>query len=67
MEIIKPGSKILIYEEIEAIIESVLIETQDRISYKAVWYSGRDRKSEWITKNEFEEKKDEIKTKIGFK
>lgn len=48
---IKPGTKIEI-DGIKAIVTAVMVEANDAISYRVVWWNGNSRHSEWLTESE---------------
>jgi len=55
IEVISPGSKVTIGEDITATILSVTIEPGGAVSYKAAWWSGRTRYQETIDASEVSE------------
>ena len=66
MLIFEPGTKVDLEDGIKGTILSVMI-THAEVKYEVVWWSGRDRKIEWLY--DFEIKIfDNVKNlKIGFK
>lgn len=47
MEVIKPGSKVLIAGNVDATILTVSIR-HDSVSYEVVWWSGLTRTTAWL-------------------
>jgi hypothetical protein len=52
-------------DDVEGTIRSIQIEANDCVSYAIVWWSGRDRKDNWIPAHEIEPS-DKSMRPIGF-
>ncbi|MCK9463034.1 MAG: hypothetical protein M0R80_25710 [Proteobacteria bacterium] len=63
IEVFPIGTKIMLGDEIPAIIIGVWIEKS--VQYHVVWWSGRERKCEWVSDMEFSTT-DANKMTIGF-
>ncbi|HUU97727.1 MAG TPA: hypothetical protein VM487_18485 [Phycisphaerae bacterium] len=50
LDVLKPGSSVKIgpKQDISAMILQVRIQEQNYVDYQVVWWSGRERKTEWI-------------------
>lgn len=66
MEVIKPGTRVTIADNIEAVVDAVQIETSDRVSYAVVWWDGRNRRREWLAAPEVFMSRTRPGTTIGF-
>jgi len=49
-----------------AVILAVMIESSERVSYKVVWWSGRERNEIWVDAMEVQPVPSVDKTPIGF-
>lgn len=65
MNIYEIGKRITLNNNIPATIEEILIKSRNFVLYHVVWWSGRDRKTEWVTDREFEPE-DYRQEEIGF-
>lgn len=54
IQIIKPGSSIIIDEDIHGKVIQVLIKANDYVQYKCVWWDKKTRKDEWLESSEIE-------------
>jgi hypothetical protein len=75
IEIIQPGSPVLIgghrnhrekSESIPATVIAVMIEENRHVTYKCIWWQGRDRKELWLESIEVERMPETQQQKIGF-
>ena len=67
MQVMRPGTKGVIDDEIQATITSVAIHVGDYIQYQCAWWNGDSRNTEWFHENNLEAlDKRKKKIKIGF-
>lgn len=65
LKVFRIGMSCIIGEDIEGVISSICINYNNEVTYKVVWWSGRERRTEWLCDSEIKTK--ETKTKIiGF-
>lgn len=55
-----------INDYVGAVILAVMIESSERVSYKVVWWSGRERNEKWVDAMEVQPVPKVDKTPIGF-
>jgi len=67
IKIYKPGTKINLQEDIEAVIDRVTILPCGGYIYTVVWWNGRERKETPVYEYEIQCKQEQEKVKIGFK
>lgn len=50
IEVIRPGTKVSLpqAEIVNAVVIAAMIQTNDRVRYLCVWWSGAERKEEWV-------------------
>lgn len=65
IEVIQPGTQVLLNKNIEATIDRVIITPQS-YAYSVIWWNGRERKEAIVYDYEIVEKMDLPKTTIGF-
>lgn len=68
IQFINAGREELIDENLPVgTISQICIYDDFSVKYNIVWWDGNDRKSEWVSDNEFVLKNNKEKIKIGFK
>ena len=68
MEVYKPGTEVLLKNELPAIVIGVSIYGDVAVQYQCAWWSGRSRNKDWIKPSEIvSAAKRDSKMKIGFK
>jgi hypothetical protein len=67
LEVIQPGTKVLIGDGISATIEQAIINRGNHITYKVAWWAGRDIKTDIFYPDEVNPKEHGKRKQIGFK
>jgi uncharacterized protein YodC (DUF2158 family) len=68
MEVFRPGTEVLLKNELPAIVVGVSIYSDDTIQYQCAWWNGRSRNKDWIKPCEIVSAvNSSSKMKIGFK
>ena len=52
IEVYKPGTEIILCDDIKARVNAVSILSEDTIQYECSWWNGKARISEWIRPEE---------------
>jgi uncharacterized protein YodC (DUF2158 family) len=52
MEVYKPGTEVILCDDIKARVTAVSILSEDLIQYKCCWWNGKSRTSEWVRPEE---------------
>lgn len=65
MNVYPIGTKVKLSTDIPGVIIGIWIEPANVVSYRVVWWNGRDRKIEWLSALEFDPDNYNTKT-IGF-
>ena len=65
---IKPGTKVWLgpKQEIEATVLEVIIKGDGYMQYRLAWWSGNDRKTEWLEESEISTASAAMKVQLGF-
>jgi len=66
LKLIKPGSTVILKDNIEAIVLAVQIGPID-VLYECSWWAERERKMEWINECEIISLKKGTKLRVGFR
>lgn len=66
MEVLMLGTEVIVGDDIPAKITGICIKPGS-ITYECSWWSGRDKKLEWMYDFEFKEVISHENIKIGFK
>jgi len=61
------GTKVLLTEDISAVIITTSIHDGDMVQYECAWWSGKSRSREWFNASEILSVDEDVEpTKIGF-
>lgn len=52
VRVFRPGAKVLLGTDIEAVVDEVIISGGNSVRYKVTWWNGRARCSEWLPDHE---------------
>ena len=67
LELYPVGTKVLLTEDISAVIITTSIHDGDMVQYECAWWSGKSRSREWFNASEILGVDEDVKTtKIGF-
>lgn len=66
IEVIQPGSPVLVGENIKATVLSVKVGDKKCVSYECSWWDGRNRHVDWFEQIEVERTRDAQGIRIGF-
>lgn len=67
IEVFMPGSPVLLEDKLPAIVTQICIKDKKNIQYQCVWWSGRERKCEWLEQIEVRSAGDRSASmKVGF-
>ncbi len=65
--IIKPGQQVRIGDGfIDAVVNQVSIEANNKIQYQVIWWEGNTRKIEWVSEFELNVSREIGITSVGF-
>ena len=68
MEVYKPGTEVLLKNELPAIVIGVSIYGDAAVQYQCAWWNGRARNKDWIKPSEIVSAvKRDNKMKIGYR
>jgi hypothetical protein len=65
LSVFKPGTKVTIGNDITAQVRQVCIQ-EDGITYEVIWWSDRERKTQWLSAFEVEPLKETTLIPVGF-
>ena len=65
ISVIKPGTPVTLNGDIEAVVVELSIASNLHVQYRCAWWSGSDRKVEWLEEHEVSCERDTSLT-IGF-
>jgi hypothetical protein len=66
LQVIAPGSPVILADEINATVTAVMIREGGRVSYQVVWWESRSRREEWINGLEVKPCDQARSLKLGF-
>lgn len=66
LEVMSVGSPVLLLGGLEGRIAAVCVFENQRVQYQCVWWSGRDRKIEWLESFEVQRMPESASSKLGF-
>lgn len=67
MEVIRPGSSVVVDGDIRGtVIEINVVGEGLAVSYNVAWWSGRERKTEWVDASEVVEGSKRSRVRLGF-
>lgn len=49
---VRVGDEVLIGDDVEATVNQICIQAQNRVTYEVVWWNGRQRCSDWVCEHE---------------
>lgn len=67
IEVIQPGSAVLIGEKVRAVVLQVVVRDKNLIEYQVSWWEGNSRRSEWLQEIEVERSDSTQSLQIGFR
>ena len=66
LTIIEPGSRVVLENGIEGLLEQACLKHNGYVSYSVTYWSGSDRKESWFTPAEVKPKNAKEVRRIGF-
>lgn len=66
IEVLRIGTPCLVSDDIKAVISAISISYNNHVTYQVVWWNSRERKNEWMHRNEFQLIDTEEKVVVGF-
>ena len=66
LNLLRVGSKVIIGEDINAIITGINIRDKDYVTYECSWWNNGTNSTGWMLPSEITETKNSSRVKIGF-
>lgn len=66
LKVLAPGTRVIIGDDIHALVTQVLISADNHIQYQCSWWDGRQRNLEWLEAEECAANESAERVGIGF-